>query len=222
MKLTLFDLDHTLLSGDSDELWCDFLMQRGVLDRATFAPRNRDMQTQYQAGSVSAQDFCAFYVSTLAGRSAAQWQPLCQDFLRDVIAPRIPPSAHALVQQHQSAGNRVVLSTATNRCITALTAAHLGIADLIATDCELDAQGVYCGLTQGVLNMREGKVTRALAWLAEQGLPPSTLAQARFYSDSANDLPLLRAVGEPIAVDPDTRLAAVAQAAGWRIVRLQR
>jgi HAD superfamily hydrolase (TIGR01490 family) len=221
VKLALFDLDHTLLSGDSDVLWCEFLMQQGVLDRAEFEPRNADMARRYADASVTVQDFCDFYVGTLAGRSPAQWQPLCDQFLNEVVAPRIPASAHALVDQHRQQGHTLVLTTATNRVITGMTAKFLGFDNLIATEVALDG-GVCTGRTSGTLNMREGKVTRLRGWLAERNLPPALLAEAVFYSDSSNDLPLLSAVGEPIPVDPDTGLLAHARAAGWRLLALAR
>lgn len=221
-KLALFDLDHTLLSGDSDVLWCEFLMQQGVLDRAEFEPRNADMARRYADGSVSVQEFCDFYVGTLAGRSPAQWQPLCEQFLREVIAPRIPASAHALVDGHRQLGHTLVLTTATNRVITGMTARFLGIDTLIATEVALDEGGVCTGRTSGTLNMREGKVTRLRDWLGEHGLAPALLTQATLYSDSSNDLPLLAAVGEPVAVDPDSRLLAHARAAGWQVLNLAR
>ncbi len=221
MKLAVFDLDHTLLSGDSDVLWCDFLMGQGLLDRAEFAPRNADMARRYADASVTVQEFCDFYVGTLAGRSPAQWQPLCKRFLDEVVAPRIPASAHALVDEHRRRGHTLVLTTATNRVITELTGRHLGIAELIATEVEL-AGGICTGRTTGTLNMRDGKVTRLQAWLAERGWPAALLDTAVFYSDSSNDLPLLGAVGEPVAVDPDDRLLARALAAGWRCLELSR
>ena len=222
-RLALFDLDHTLLSGDSDVLWCEFLMAEGVLDRAVFAARNADMARRYGEGSVSAEDFCDFYVATLAGRSLSDWQPLCQRFLTEVIVPLIPSSAHALVEAHRQQGHRLVLTTATNRVLTALTAQHLGIADLLATEVEVDAGNGCCtGRPRGKPNMREGKLTRLRAWLAEQGLAASLLERAVFYSDSVNDLPLLRAVGEPVVVDPDSRLLLEAQARRWPVLRLDR
>lgn len=220
-KLALFDLDHTLLSGDSDVLWCEFLMQRGALDRAEFEPRNADMARRYADASVPVQEFCDFYVGTLAGRSPAQWQPLCDQLLDEVIARRIPASARALVDEHRQQGDTLVLTTATNRVITGMTAKYLGIDNLIATEVELEG-GVCTGRTSGTLNMREGKVTRLREWLAEHGLPATLLAQATLYSDSSNDLPLLGAVGEPVAVDPDARLLAHARAAGWRVLKLAR
>ena len=223
VRLALFDLDHTLLSGDSDVLWCEFLMAEGVLDRAVFAPRNAEMARRYGAGSVSAEDFCDFYVATLAGRSLLEWQPLCQRFLTEVVAPLIPASAHALVDSHRQQGHRLVLTTATNRALTALTAQHLGIADLLATEVAVDAGNGRCtGRPQGTLNMREGKLTRLRAWLVEHELPASLVGGAVFYSDSVNDLPLLRAVGEPVVVDPDPCLLLEAQAQRWPVLRLDR
>ena len=220
-RLALFDLDHTLLTGDSDVLWCEFLMHEGLLDRAAFEPRDAEMARRYREGSVSAPNFCDFYVATLAGRTLAEWQPWCERFLHEIVAPRIPASARALVESHRARGDRLVLTTATNRVLTELTAQHLNIADLLATEVEV-VEGCCTGRTRGVLNMHEGKVTRLRAWLNERGLPADALAKAVFYSDSSNDLALLRAVAEPIAVDPDARLHALATASGWTVMQLAR
>ena len=219
MRLALFDLDHTLLDGDSDVLWCDFLMDRGELDRANFAARNAAMDRDYRAGTVSVQAFSAFYVSTLAGRSAAQWQPLREAFLHEVVAPRIGAAARALVQRQHDHGALVVLTTATNRFLTELTAQDLGIHHLIATDCEVAADGRFTGQPQGTLNMREGKVVRLHAWLAARGHQLADF-DSWAYSDSANDLPLLGAVQHAVAVHPDARLAAEAAQRGWPTLRL--
>lgn len=216
MKIAVFDLDHTLLDGDSDQLWCEFLQQRGLLDAATFGPRNAAMAAGYRAGTVSVQDFCDFYVGTLAGRSAADWDTLRRDFLAACVAPAIPAAAREQVRRHQAAGDLVVLSTATNRYITELTARHLGFEHLIATECETGADGCFTGRTQGVLNMREGKVTRLHAWLGARGQALEAFQTSVFYSDSANDLPLLQAVREAVVVNPDARLQAEAQRRGWR------
>jgi HAD superfamily hydrolase (TIGR01490 family) len=220
LPLTLFDLDHTLLDGDSDVLWCDFLMQRGEIDRAVFEPRNRCMERDYRAGTVSPQAFCEFYVSTLAGRSREQWEPLRREFLDSVIAPRIGRTAHHLVERHRGAGELVVLTTATNRFITELTAAHLGLPHLIATECEVAPDGCFTGRIAGTLNMREGKVARLHEWLAAQRIDARD-CEATFYSDSINDLPLLLAVRNPVAVNPDMRLAAEAAERGWPVLNLR-
>jgi HAD superfamily hydrolase (TIGR01490 family) len=219
LPLTLFDLDHTLLDGDSDVLWCEFLMQRGVLERARFEPRNAQMERDYRAGTVGTEAFSAFYVSTLAGRTPRQWEPLRRAFLDEVVAPRIGGAARALVDQHRRAGALVLLTTATNRFITELTAVHLGIEHLVATECEFDDQGRFTGRPQGTLNMRAGKVVRLHAWLAERGQ-----ALAHFeswaYSDSINDLPLLSAVDHAVVVHADERLAGEAAGRGWPALHL--
>lgn len=216
--LALFDLDHTLLSGDSDVLWCEWLMQQGVLDRARFEPLNAAMEAGYKAGTVTVAEFCGFYVGTLAGRTLAQWAPLRERFLAEEIAPRIPAAAHAQVQKHQREGHTVVLTTATNRVITELTAQHLGIAHLIATECEVEPDGTLTGRVAGTPNMREGKVLRLQAWLAERGWTLDALDSVA-YSDSMNDAPLLSAASRAVAVDPDPRLAALAAERGWEVLR---
>ncbi len=217
-RLTLFDLDHTLLSGDSDALWCDFLMDKGILERGSFAVRNADMATRYQAGTVGAQEFADFYVGTLAGKTPGDWEPARQEFLATRVVPRIPAAALDLVAQHLDAGDLVLMTTATNRFITELTALYFGIEHLLATEAEL-IDGVFTGRTQGTLNMRQGKVERLHEWLAARG---HWLARLRStaYSDSINDLPLLEAVDVPVTVDADPRLAAIARARGWREVQL--
>ena len=219
-NIVFFDLDHTLLSGDSDVLWCDFLIAQGLLDAADFGAQNADMDARYRAGTVGLDEFANFYVGTLAGRSPQDWEPLRQRFLHDVIVPRIPPSALALVQQHQAAGDLVVMTTATNRFITELTAAHIGIEHLIATE-PVVANGVFSGRTTGTLNMREGKVARLHAWLQDRAQSLDQFHSSA-YSDSINDLPLLSAVNWPVAVDPDARLRAQAMQRGWRILALER
>ena len=216
--LTLFDLDHTLLSGDSDVLWCDFLMAKGILDRESFGARNADMETRYKAGIVGAQEFCDFYVGTLAGRTPQQWEALRREFLATEVVPRIPVAAMQLVRTHRAAGDLVVMTTATNRFITELTAQHFDIEHLLATETEL-AEGAFTGRTTGVLNMRDGKVERLEAWLAARDQALEDFHSSA-YSDSMNDLALLEAVDEPVAVDPDPRLAAIAQARGWPVLRL--
>lgn len=219
-RLTLFDLDHTLLDGDSDVLWCDFLMDEGLLDRTEFAPRNADMEARYRAGSVGTQEFADFYVSTLAGRSPAGWEPLRQRFLREVVVPRIPEAALELVRKHVHDDELVAVTTATNRFITELTAAHFGVRHLLATETEV-IEDAFTGRTLGTLNMREGKVERLHAWLSQIACRLADF-RSTAYSDSINDLPLLEAVEKAVAVDPDARLEAIARERGWRVLSLRR
>jgi HAD superfamily hydrolase (TIGR01490 family) len=212
--LAIFDLDHTLLDGDSDVLWCDFLIREGVLDGAVFGPRNAQIEAGYKAGSISAREFCEFFVGTLAGRSAAEWLPLRARYFHSEVLPRLAAKGIAQVEQHRAAGHTLVLSTATNRYLTEATAQHLGFEHLIATECEVAADGRFSGRTDGVLNMKEGKPQRLDQWLALRG---ESLGQwhSLLYSDSINDQPLLETVNEPIVCNPDARLAVLAAQRGW-------
>ena len=220
-QLALFDLDGTLLAGDTDVLWCEFLIDEGVLERETFAAANESIADRYARGEIAPAEFASFYAATLAGRSAREWTPIRDRFVAAAIAPRLGAASFDLVERHRAAGERVVLTTATNRFLTEPIAARLGIADLIATDLELGAAGEFTGRLSGTVNMRQGKVARMKAWLAEHGLDDSSLAAATCYSDSINDLPLLCSAGRAIVVDPDSRLRAEALRRGWPVISLR-
>ena len=218
-KLTLFDLDNTLLTGDSDVLWCDFLIKQGILDRDEFSARNADMNARYKAGTVRVREFSEFYVSTLAGRSVGEWQPLRCQFLDEEIIPRIPQTARDLVRKHQDEDDLVAITTATNRFITELTARFLYVKHLIATEVET-VNGTFSGRTEGQVNMREGKVVRLHAWLAARGATRSDF-EITAYGDSINDLPILLAADLPIVVNPDEQLAQWATAGGHAVLNLR-
>ena len=220
MRLALFDLDHTLLNGDSDQLWCDFLIEKGMLEKASFSQRNAQIASDYQSGTVDVQVFCDFYIGSLVLKSPQDWQPLRVEFLHEWIAPRLAAAGKVQIQIHQAQGDRVVMTTATNRFITELTAAHIGSAHLIATE-PVVANGIFTGRTTGTLNMREGKVVRLHAWLQARDQALDQFDSSA-YSDSINDLPLLSAVQRPVAVDPDARLRQEAMQRGWQILELVR
>ena len=220
MQLALFDLDHTLLSGDSDVLWCDFLIDQGLLDGG-FRQRNLEMAARYTAGTVTPPQFCDFYAATLTGRTPADLLPIRERFLSEVVRPLIPDDARALLQRHRDAGDTLVLTTATNRVASELTATDLGMDHYICTELEC-VDGRYTGRTSGTLNMRTGKLERLRLWLAELGQPEQLLKRAKFYTDSINDLALLSVVGHPIVVDPDPRLRSTAIRKGWQVLRFDR
>jgi HAD superfamily hydrolase (TIGR01490 family) len=213
MRLALFDLDHTLLDGDSDQLWCDFLIDKGLLDKAIFSAKNEAMARDYKTGAVNVQVFCEFYIGTLTLKAPADWEVIRQEFLSTWIAPRLCAGGKAQIKTHQANGDRVVMTTATNRFITELTAQHLGVQDLIATDAEIQ-KGLFTGKTAGVLNMREGKVTRLKMWCKAQALDWAQL-ETWGYSDSINDLPLLEAVTHATVTQGDVKLRAEAAKRGW-------
>jgi HAD superfamily hydrolase (TIGR01490 family) len=220
MPLALFDLDHTLLSGDSDVLWCDFLIDQNLLE-ASYRARSADLATRYSAGTVNPREYCDFYAGMIAGYSDADLRPLLERFVAEVIRPRIPDAARALLARHRAAGDTLVLTTATNRAVSALTAADLGVDHYLCTELE-QVEGRYTGRSIGAPNMRIGKVDRLREWLSEQRQPEALLKKATFYSDSINDLALLSVVGHPVVVDPDPRLESAALRNGWTVLRLDR
>jgi HAD superfamily hydrolase (TIGR01490 family) len=220
MQLALFDLDHTLLSGDSDVLWCDFLIDQGLLD-AGFRERSAEIAARYTAGTVTPRQYYDFYAGTLSGHASDSLQPVRERFLAEVIRPRIPAEARALLQRHRDDGDTLVLTTATNRVVSERTAAELGVDHYICTEVET-VGGRFTGRTIGTPNMRTGKVDRLRQWLAEQGQAERLLKRASFYSDSINDLALLSVVGRPVVVDPDPRLESAALRNGWAVLRFDR
>lgn len=220
MTLALFDLDHTLLSGDSDTLWCEHLIEHGWLD-PSYRRLCAEVAAHYDAGTVTPSGYSNFYAGTLAGRTADELLPVRRSFLTEVIRLRIPDDARALLQRHRDAGETLVLTTATNRVISEFTAAELGVDAYLCTELEV-IEGRFSGRTTGTLNMRTGKVERLRQWLAAQGLPEQQLKRAAFYTDSINDLALLSVVGRPTVVDPDTRLESTALRKGWTIVHFRR
>lgn len=220
MQLALFDLDHTLLSGDSDVLWIDFLIGQGLRE-ASFRERSDEMAERYVAGTIVPREYCDFYAATLAGRDSTELRPLRERFLREWIRPRIPADARALLQRHRDAGDTLVLTTATNRVVSELTAIDLGVDHYICTELE-QVDGRYSGRTAGVLNMRAGKIDRLRQWLSELGETDRLLKEASFYTDSINDLALLSVVRRPVVVDPDPRLESTALRKRWTVLRLNR
>lgn len=217
MALAIFDLDNTLLAGDSDYLWGGFLVAQGAVDGVHYQRENQRYYQDYQAGRLDIQEFLAFALRPLAEHSPAQLAVWHARYMREVIAPIMLPKAHALLDSHRTRGDTLLIITATNRFVVAPIAAALGVEHVLATEPEM-VDGRYTGRVAGVPCFREGKVTRLHAWLAEQG---GDLSDSDFYSDSLNDLPLLERVTRPCAVDPDPTLADHARARGWPIISLR-
>jgi HAD superfamily hydrolase (TIGR01490 family) len=212
MALALFDLDNTLLDGDSDFLWGEFLVERGAVAGPAFSAANRRFYQQYLDGSLDIQEFHAYSLGLLAQHDPATLRAWRERFVAERIAPKLSADAHALVAKHRAAGDRLAIVTATNSFVTAPIAPLLGVPTLIGTDPEVDAGGRFTGRVAGVPAFRAGKVTRVLAWL---GKDSGLLDRASFYSDSHNDLPLLERVAHPVVVNADPELAAIAAARGW-------
>jgi HAD superfamily hydrolase (TIGR01490 family) len=217
MRLALFDLDNTLLGGDSDHAWGDYLCERGILDTATYKTRNDEFYQDYLAGTLDLTAYLNFTLEILGRTEMAQLDEWHRDFMRDCIEPIMLPKALELIAKHREAGDKLVVITATNRFVTAPIVARLGIDTLLATECEI-VDGRYTGRTTDVPCFREGKVTRLNRWLEENHFG---LEDSYFYSDSLNDLPLLEKVANPVAVDPDPKLRAEAESRGWPVITLR-
>ncbi|WP_447588216.1 histidinol-phosphatase [Aquipseudomonas campi] len=217
MRLALFDLDNTLIAGDSDHSWGEYLCQRGILDAAEYQARNDAFYDDYLAGTLDVRAYQNFTQAILGRNSLEQLAEWHGDFMRDCIEPMILSKAEALLEKHRAAGDRLVIITATNRFVTAPIAARLGVETLLATECGMQ-DGLYTGQITGIPCFQEGKVTRIEQWLEETGL---SLDGSYFYSDSRNDLPLLERVDNPVAVDPDDTLRAIAEQRGWPVISLR-
>jgi len=215
--LVLFDLDNTLLAGDSDFEWAQFLIEQGVVDREVYEAHNLNFLRDYQAGTLDIHSFPDFQLKPLSRHPRAQLADWHCEFMKQKIRPLIRSTARALVERHR--GDLRVVITATNSFVTEPIAREFGIAELIATDPE-ERDGEFTGKVRGTPCFREGKVTRLEAWLAQRGGALSDYSESWFYSDSHNDLPLLERVSHPVAVDPDTALRARAERGGWPIISL--
>ena len=215
--LALFDLDETLLAGDSDYEWGQFLIDRGILDRSTYEARNRDFYERYRAGTLVLEEFLDFQLKPLSWFPRTQLDAWHREFMEAKILPIVRPGARELLGRHRD--DVRVIVTATNRFVTGPIAEALGVPDLVATDLE-SIDGRFTGRAFGTPCFREGKVVRLDEWLAARGERLADYERSFFYSDSMNDLPLLLTVTDPVTVQPDDRLRAHAERAGWPIIAL--
>ncbi len=216
MPLAIFDLDNTLLAGDSDYLWGQHLVARGVVDGDAYEAANARFYADYKAGRLDIDAFLAFALQPLREHPPDVLRHWRQEFVEQHIAPRIRKPALDLVARHRTAGDILLVITATNAFVTAPIVARFGIPHLIATEPERDGAG-FTGRVAGTPAFREGKVSRLMNWLEEHD---ASLVGSHFYSDSINDLPLLERVDHPVAVDPDPLLAAAARHHGWPVISL--
>lgn len=220
MKLALFDLDNTLLNGDSDFEWSQFLIRIGVLDAELFEAQNLRFYEQYKAGTLDIHEFLDFQLKPLSRHPRSTLDTWHEQFMRDSVMPMVTVPSRALVAQHLAAGDVCVIITATNSFVTAPIAREFGIEHLIATEPEHQG-GEFTGRVAGVPSFKEGKITRLNQWLAARGWTLDSFQDTTFYSDSLNDLPLLKIVQHPVAANPDDTLRAHAEKFGWPIVNLR-
>ena len=217
MTLAIFDLDNTLLGGDSDYLWGTFLVTEGLVDGAYYERENQRFYDEYRKGTLDIHEFLNFSLRPLAEHPLAKLLALRERFMVEKIDPIILPAARSLIDHHRKQGHSLLIITATNRFITEPIATALGVEDLLATEPEI-IDGRYTGKVAGTPSFREGKVIRLEEWLHKNG---ANLADSWFYSDSHNDLPLLEMVTHPVAVDPDDTLRQHAEMKAWPIISLR-
>lgn len=220
MNLALFDLDNTLLLGDSDFQWAQFLIEQRALDRELHEAKNLEFYEQYKAGTLDIHEFLNFQLKPLARHSRNQLNAWHGEFMTQKILPMIAPGAYKLIERHKLDGDLCIIITATNSFVTAPIAQTLGIDNLIATEPE-HINGEFTGHVSGIPCFREGKISRLENWLDEHNLTWLSFLQSWFYSDSLNDLPLLGKVTHPVAVDPDATLKSHAEEHGWPIITLR-
>jgi HAD superfamily hydrolase (TIGR01490 family) len=215
--IALFDLDNTLIGGDSDYLWGCFLAERGIVDAAYYEQENRRFYDQYKAGVLDIHEFLRFQLRPLSEHDMATLQELRRHYISEKIKPILLPKAQRLIEYHRSQGHTPVIITATNRFITSPIAELYGVEQLLATEPEVIANR-YTGRFSDVPCFQEGKIHKLRDWLAANN---QTLEDSWFYSDSHNDLPLLNEVTHPIAVDPDEILRQHAKRHGWQVISLR-
>lgn len=211
MKLALFDLDHTLLDGDTNILWLDHLAQRGLAEADTIE-RQQQYMALYAREQLDMAEYMDFHIGLLRRRRISEWQAIVEHFVHSELVPRLAPAALAALETHRAAGHRLALVTATNSVLVGTLGRVLDI-HTIASEVEIEADQAT-GRMLGQPSFREHKIARVQDWL---GLPLSsdTILESHFYSDSANDIPLLQAVSHPVAVNPDAKLRALAEQQGW-------
>ena len=221
-RLALFDLDNTLLAGDSDHAWGEFLIERGLVDAERHRASNDAHYQNYLAGKLDINDYVNFTVAPVISYTEEERNRLIETFMQKTIRPMILPESRALIESHQVRGDTCIIITATNDFITAPIAKELGVDILIATQLETIA-GKLTGRIQGEPCYREGKVKKLAVWMQQAATRGHhfDLSSAVFYTDSINDLPLLKQVSEPVAVDPDGSLRKEARARQWKVISLR-
>lgn len=216
-RLAIFDLDNTLLIGDSDHAWGEFLIDEGLVDGRTHKQKNDQFYQDYCEGKLDIYAYQAFALSAIKGKKPEALTELHKKFMASKIEAMIGPKALSLIDEHRQQGHQLLIITATNDFVTKPIASRLGIDELLGCTAEI-IDGVYSGQITGTPCFQEGKVARLNHWLESN---PFSIEESFFYSDSHNDIPLLEAVGEPIAVDPDSKLQEYANQQGWPIISLR-
>jgi len=217
MSLCIFDLDNTLLNGDSDYLWGQFLVEQGIVDADVYERKNQEFYDQYKQGTLDIYEFLEFSLQPLSQHPIQQLLEWREQFMREKIEPIILDKGRELIAKHRSEGYTLMIITATNAFVTRPIADALGIELLLATEPEM-IDNQYSGKVEGIPCFQDGKVIRLEQWLETN---QNNLDDSWFYSDSHNDIPLLQQVSHAVAVDPDDTLRDYAQTQPWPVISLR-
>ena len=220
-NLAVFDLDNTLINTDSDHAWPQYLIKKGLVYAEETERQNEKFYRDYQAGCLDIVAFLKFHLAPLARFSRDELDRMHREFTAEFIAPHISDMARMLVEGHRAAGDELLVISSTNEFIITPICKIFGIDNVIGTQLETDADGNYTGNYTGIPSLKEGKITRLHQWLAARGKDLGDYGKVYFYSDSKNDLPLLRAVDEPVAVNPDAELLREALEKGWPVLNFK-
>ncbi len=217
MSLAIFDLDNTLIANDSDYLWGQYLVDRGIVDKAQYEAANARFYDEYKQGTLNIAEFLRFSLKPLADHPTRQLLAWREQFIAEIIEPLLLKPAEELIAKHRNRGDTLLVITATNRFVTEPIVKLYGIDNLLATTPEM-IDGKYTGNFTGIPCFQGGKVELLKEWLTDSS---ETLQDSWFYSDSHNDLPLLKPVDHPVAVNPDDKLKHYATVTGWPVISLR-
>jgi HAD superfamily hydrolase (TIGR01490 family) len=220
LQLVLFDLDNTLLAGDSDFQWGQFLIEEGLVDHETHLTENLQFYEDYKQGKLDIVAFLKFQLKPLSQHPRAQLDAWHKRYMEKKVRPMMTKKALALVEKHRANGDLMIVITATNSFVTKPIATAYGVEHLIGTTPE-EIDGEFTGRVTGTPSFKEGKITRLNEWLAARGQTLANFESTWFYSDSHNDLPLMKLVDHPVAVDPDAILKTYAEEQGWPVTSLR-
>ena len=220
-NLAIFDLDNTLINTDSDHAWPQYLIKKGAVDADSTRAQNEKFYQDYRNGCLNIDEFLKFHLAPLAKYGREELDKMHAEFTAEFILPHISPMQRMLVQSHQAAGDELLVISSTNEFIITPICHLFGIRNIIGTQLETGEDGRYTGRYIGTPSLKEGKITRLNQWLAERGETFASYGKVYFYSDSKNDLPLLRLVSEPVAVNPDAELEKEAKAKGWPVLNFK-
>jgi HAD superfamily hydrolase (TIGR01490 family) len=216
-NLAIFDLDNTILNGDSDYSWINFLIEKRLVDKAEYERKNKYFYDQYYQGKLNYDEWAEFALTTIKGKKPEEIEDILSKFLSEIIEPMINIYALKLLHDHTHNNDIMLLASATNSVIVEPIAKRLGFKNIVSTEVEIIDE-IYTGKVLGIPALSEGKLIKVKEWMLQNRI--ESFNNTSFYSDSINDLPLLAAVSKPVAVNPDDMLREECRKRSWEIIDL--